>query len=434
MNSAFTSNRRSLSPFWLLAILSGLNLFNYLDRYVACQVVEPIRLSFGLDDHQAGRLNTAFMFGYFVTAPVFGYLGDRMTRKWLIAAGIFVWSLGTVLSGVATGFGSLLGYRVLVGLGEASYATISPSLITDAYGPARRNNALTLFYVAIPVGGALGYLVGSQISEAWGWRWAFIVAGLPGLLLAVCLLPFRDPERGQAEHRQSEAAAKPKANDLLKLLLSPDYSLVVWGYVAATFAMGGFGFWGPSYLIRIAKMTQVQAGTYFATVVAVSGLLGTFGGGFAATAWRKRNPAAYALVLGISALLAAPCATWAFLGGTTTALKCGLAAAIFLCFLGTGPVNTLILETVPVNLRSGAMAMSIFLIHLFGDFWSPEILGYISVRSGSLKLAVLVLPAALLVGGALWLGLGLKTLYRHRRQAPGGADPFQVIKQQPAPP
>lgn len=146
MSSAFTSNRRSLSPFWLLAILSGLNLFNYLDRYVVCQVVEPIRLSFGLTDGQVADLNSAFMLGYFVTAPMFGYLGDRMTRKWLIAAGILVWSLGTVLSGMATGFGSLLGYRVPVGLGEASYATISPTLISDAYGPARRNNALTIFY------------------------------------------------------------------------------------------------------------------------------------------------------------------------------------------------------------------------------------------------------------------------------------------------
>jgi MFS transporter, Spinster family, sphingosine-1-phosphate transporter len=418
MSSAFTSNRRSLSPFWLLAILSGLNLFNYLDRYVAVVVAEPIRLSFGLTDRQEGQLNTAFMLGYFLTAPVFGYLGDRLTRKWLIAAGIFVWSLGTVLSGVATGFGSLLGYRALVGLGEASYATISPSLISDAYSPVRRNNALTIFYVAIPVGSALGYMVGSQISAAWGWRYAFVVAGLPGLLLAVSLLPFREQERGQAEHRQSEAAAKPKAKDILKLLLLPDYSLVVWGYVAYTFAMGGFGFWGPAYLMRVSKMTQVQAGIYFGSVTAIAGLLGTFAGGFAATAWRKRNPAAYALVLGVSTLLAVPCAAWAFLGGTTTALQWGLGASIFLAFLGTGPVNTLILETVPVNLRAGGMAMAIFMIHLFGDFKSAEIVGYLSDRSGSLKLAVLVLPALLLVGGALWLALGLKTLYCHRRQTP----------------
>ena len=126
---------RSLSPFWLLVILTGLNLFNYLDRYVVNQVAEDIRGEFGLTDGQAGRINTAFMIGYFFTAPLFGYLGDRMSRKWLIAAGIFVWSLGTVLSGFASGFISLLTFRILVGLGEASYATISPSLISDSYGP-----------------------------------------------------------------------------------------------------------------------------------------------------------------------------------------------------------------------------------------------------------------------------------------------------------
>jgi len=231
---------RTLSPFWLLFILSGLNLFNYLDRYVVFQVVEPIRLDFGLSDGQAGRINTAFMIGYFLTAPFFGYLGDRLARKWLIAAGIFVWSLGTVLTGLAGGFATLLGYRILVGLGEASYATISPSLISDVYGPAKRNNALTIFYVAIPVGAALGYLAGSRISAAWGWRYAFIVAGLPGLALAASLLPFRDPERGQADGGTDQAARKPGVADVFQLLRLADYNLVVWGYVAYTFALGAF--------------------------------------------------------------------------------------------------------------------------------------------------------------------------------------------------
>ena len=405
--------QKNLSPFWLLFILAGLNLFNYLDRYVVYQVVEPIRLEFGLDDPQAGRINTAFMFGYFLTAPFFGYLGDRMARKWLIAAGILVWSLGTVLSGFATGFISLLGFRIMVGLGEASYATISPSLISDAYGPAQRNNALTVFYVAIPVGAALGYLIGSRISAAWGWRYAFIIAGLPGLVLAVSLLPFREPERGQAEGRQTEAAAKPRLADLLHLLRLPDYNLVVWGYVAYTFAMGAFGFWGPTYLIRVYGMDQKETGTFFTAVTAVSGLVSTFAGGFAATAWRRRNPAAYALTLGISTLAAVPFAAWAFLGGTKTALMVGLAIAIFLLFLGTGPVNTLIIESVPVNLRASAMAMSIFMIHLFGDLWSPEIIGHISKWRGDLKQAVLVLPAVLLVAGGLWLYLGIRTLRPH---------------------
>ncbi len=135
---------RSLSPFWTLFILTGLNLFNYLDRYVVSAVLTPIATEFKVGDGELGRINTIFMLGYFVTSPIFGYLGDRASRKWLIAIGIFIWSLGTVLTGYATSFAWLLAYRVLVGVGEASYATISPSLISDSYPTERRNNALTI--------------------------------------------------------------------------------------------------------------------------------------------------------------------------------------------------------------------------------------------------------------------------------------------------
>ena len=406
---------RTLSPFWLLFILTGLNLFNYLDRYVVNQVVESIRLDFGLTDGQVGRINTAFMIGYFVTSPFFGYLGDRMARKWLIAFGIFIWSLGTVMTGFAGGFGAVLAFRILVGLGEASYATISPSLLSDAFVPEKRNNALTIFYVAIPAGAALGYLLGSYIGAKYGWRHAFIIAGLPGLALAACLLPFKEVERGQSDGVDAHKAKVPGIGDVFKLLKLVDCSLVVWGYVAYTFAMGAFAFWGPTYLMRVYGMSSQSAGTYFGAVTAVAGFASTFIGGFAATAWRKKNPAAYSLTLGISTLAAAPCAAWAFLGGSQQALMIGLAATIFLLFLGTGPVNTLIVETVPVTLRASAMAMSIFMIHLFGDFWSPEIVGHLSDVTGSLKTAVLILPVMLILGGGLWMALGLKTLRAHSR-------------------
>jgi MFS transporter, Spinster family, sphingosine-1-phosphate transporter len=400
---------RNLSPLWLLVILTGLNLLNYMDRYVVNQVVESIKKDFVLSDAQVGLINTAFMIGYFVTAPFFGYLGDRMPRKWLIAFGIFVWSLGTVLTGFATGFASLLAFRILVGLGEASYATIGPSLIADSFGKEKRNNALTIFYVAIPAGAALGYYIGSIIEVQWGWRHAFILPGLPGLLLAACLLPFREPTRGQSDGISAKAEHAPSVSSAFRLLRLTDYNLVVWGYVAYTFVMGAFAFWGPAYLMRIYGMRPESAGTYFGSVTAIAGLLSTFAGGFAATAWRKKNPAAYSLTLGLSTIAAVPFAAWAFLGGSEKALMYGLAAAMFLLFLGTGPVNTLIVETVPANLRASAMALSIFMIHLFGDFWSPEVIGYLSDRLGSLKGAVLILPVVLLVGGALWLALGVKT-------------------------
>src|SRR5438309_5271154 len=201
------------SPFRLLFSLRGLNVLNYLDRSVLNAVRTPLATDFVIGYGDSGRTVTAFMIGYFVTAPFFGYLGDRFSRKWLIAFGIFVWSLGTLLTGFASGFAILLLFRVLVGLGEASYATISPSLLSDAFGATKRNNALTVFYVAIPVGAALGYLIGGEISAKWGWRYAFIWAGVPGVLLALVLLPFQESRRGQADLAEGQTLSKPSLRD-----------------------------------------------------------------------------------------------------------------------------------------------------------------------------------------------------------------------------
>ncbi|MSU57504.1 MAG: MFS transporter [Pedosphaera sp.] len=403
MNAA---GRRQLSPRGLLFILTGLNLFNFLDRYVLSAVLPPLQRDLSLSDGQAGRLATVFMLGYFVTSPVFGWMGDRFTRKWLIAVGIFVWSLGTVLTGFATTFAMMVGFRLLVGVGEASYATISPSLISDSYPAEKRNNALTIFYVAIPVGAALGNIIGGYVAAHWGWRHAFIWAGAPGLLLALTMLPFAEVRRGQSDHA---SAAKPRVRDILKLFLLPDYMLVVLGYTAYTFALGAFGIWGPTFLHRVHGVAVENAGTFFGAVLVVAGLVGTLIGGFAATAWHKRNPAGYAWTLGLSVLVAVPLGFAAFLVHETFWSMTFLAAAMFFLFLSTGPVNTLILESVPANLRASAMAVSIFMIHLFGDMWSPEIVGRIADATGSLRKAVLILPVALLVAAGLWLGLALKT-------------------------
>src|ERR1017187_2735905 len=263
-----------LSPAWVLFILTGLNLFNYLDRFVLSAVLTPLQKDLAINDEQAGRLVTAFMIGYFLTSPIFGWLGDRWSRKWLIAAGIFVWSIGTILTGFAATFAMMLSFRMLVGLGEASYATISPSLISDSYAPAKRNNALTIFYVAIPVGAALGTIIGGIIAAKWGWRHAFIWAGAPGLLLALVMLPFAELKRGQAEGKTVEAAKKPSVRDIVHLVRIPDYVLVVLGYTAYTFALGAFGHWGPTFLHRAHGVAVDQAGAFFGAGPGGAGLWG----------------------------------------------------------------------------------------------------------------------------------------------------------------
>lgn len=398
---------RKLSPFWTLAILTGLNLFNYMDRYILNAVRSPMADTFHINYEESGRVFTAFMVGYFITSPIFGYLGDRVSRKWLIAAGIFVWSLGTVLTGIAGTFTLLLACRALVGVGEASYATISPGLISDSYEPARRNNALTIFYVAIPVGSALGFVFGGQMAEHFGWRQAFYWAGVPGLLLSLVLLPFQDQPRGHADATAPVTKGKPNVKEFLRLFGNLRYMLVILGYIAYTFALGAFAFWGPTFLEKVHGLPTTQADNFFGAVIVGAGLVGTMAGGFAATAWQKRNPAGYAWLLACSILAAVPFSFVAIRSSDTQVAQIFLAAAILLLFLSTGPVNTLILETVPINLRSSAMALSIFMIHLFGDMWSPQIVGWLADHRLNLQGALLILPPMLLVGGIFWLTLAL---------------------------
>jgi MFS family permease len=392
-------------PIASLAVLTGLNLLDYLDRQLLAAVLPPLQKELGIGDEQAGTIATAFMLGYFLTSPIFGYLGDRLPRRWLIAAGVFVWSLGTLLSGHASGLSMLIFFRVLVGFGEASFGTISPGWIADLFSPARRNNAISWFYLAIPVGSALGYILGGWIAAHYGWRAAFLFAGYPGLLLAFVLFLLREPARGATEsHDLTTPPEGPAGWRSYSLLWKyPRYLLVIAGYVAQTFAMGGFSFWAPTFLVRVHHMELAEAGGFFGRTLVLMGLLATLGGGYVATLWQRRTGTGYAWVLVLSALGAIPAAFASFALHDLAQAKLALAAAMFLLFLCTGPLNTLILETVPVRMRASAVAASIFSIHMFGDLWSPKFVGYLSDRSGDLQRACLwALPGALVISAIFW--------------------------------
>lgn len=409
-------SQRSLSPRQLLVILTGLNLLNYLDRYIVAAIIPHIKAEMQLSDGQLGRISTIFMVGYFLSSPFFGYLGDRGSRKWLIATGIFVWSLATVFSGLATSLMGLLLCRLFVGLGEASYATISPSLISDTHPKEKRTNAFTWFYMAIPVGSALGYLVGGLVSSAYGWREAFLWAGAPGLLLALTLLPFREPQRGEVDGAKAEFQQKPTVKDIWALFKIKEFNLLVWGYTFYTFALGAYAYWGPTFMIRAHGMAANEASTFFGAIMVVTGLLGTLIGGFGATKLQKRVPTGLAWTLGLSVLIAAPITFFSFEVESALLSKVLLCFAMFLLFMSTGPINALLIEVVPVNRRASSVALSIFMIHFFGDMWSPEIVGRLSDHFGNLRTALYILPAALVVSAGFWLAF-LKDRETHRQHA-----------------
>ena len=388
----------------LLIVLTVINLFNFIDRYVLSAVLEPIKADLGIkNDADMGRMATAFMLGYFLTSPIFGYLGDRLSRRKLMAIGVVGWSLGTCLTGIAQGFSFMIFCRVMVGLGEASFGAIGPAVISDAFSAERRNKAITFFSLAVPLGAALGFALGGIIASQLGWRSAFFITGLPGFLLAVLLFFIPEPERGQSDSaEEGQAQEKISVKKLTSLFRNKEYLFVNLGYIFYTFAMGAFSFWGPAFLNRVHGMDLADASLFLGPTLVVGGILGTLIGGYFANRWRKKSPAGYSKLLVISVLCAIPFSFVSFLTENTMISMVCIAVSLIFLFQSTGPINTVIVESVSANMRASAMAICIFMIHAFGDLWSPELVGRVSDSAGNLRIGMLILPGAFFLAAVFW--------------------------------
>jgi MFS transporter, Spinster family, sphingosine-1-phosphate transporter len=402
-------------PATILVLLTGLNFINYVDRYLVAAVSPKFQEQLGLSDFETGLAISAFMLGYFVTSPIFGRLGDKpgSKRTVLMAIGVALWSAATAFSGLATGAVSLVCARIAVGVGEASYATLAPTIIDDLAPPGKKNKWLAIFYLAIPVGSALGYLLGGFLEHKWGWRSAFFVAGGPGVLLSLLVLLVREPERhGTIEHIEKDSLGVLKR--------APLYVWCVLGYCAYTFALGGFAAWVPKYLYTVHKMELDKADFGFGIVAVLAGFIGTILGGALADrglkdATEETRVRAYLKYSAITTAVAVPFAALTLAAPTPMIFF----AAIFLCetalFASTSPINAVILGSVPGPLRATAMAVSIFAIHAFGDFPSPPLIGLVSKYSG-LRNALTILPFAIGAGAVLWWLGAKKPLEQPRRQ------------------
>jgi len=262
-----------------------------------------------------------------------------------------------------------------------------------------------IFYLAFPVGSAVGYLLGGAIEHHFGWRAAFFAVGLPGLALAVLTLTAPDPPRGINDVPETAPTAVPAttsyADAMRSLARNRDYVVAVLGYAAYTFALGGMSFWVPTYLHRVRGVTLAEADYVLGVVTVVAGIGGTFLGGYLADLLAKRIRQAYLYVSGISMLAAIPFAWVAFTSVDRTTYMAALFVAEFLAFLSTGPINVVIVSVVPVAMRATAMAGSIFVIHLLGDAAAPWVIGALSDRVG-LARAVLIMPVAVALSGSIW--------------------------------
>jgi sugar phosphate permease len=298
-----------------------------------------------------------------------------------------------------------------VGVGEAAYGTVSPALLADYFPAEQRGRVFAVFSAAIPIGSAAGYVLGGLVDHYFGWRAAFFVAGVPGLLLAYLTSRLFDPPRGGQDGPAAAGAAaghgsvsvgRQALRAYASLLGNAPYTLTVLGYAAYTFALGALAFWTPAFLERERGLARTDATVQFGAIVVVTGFVGTFFGGWLGDRLLPRFRESYLWVSGWSTLAAVPFAWLAFTAHDRSVYTAAIVVAEVLIFMSTGPVNSAIINVVPADRRATAVALSILAIHLLGDVPSPPLIGYVSDLS-SLSRAMLILPVAFGLSGLIWL-------------------------------
>jgi len=381
------------AAYRLLALLSAINLVNYMDRYLLAPVVPAVRAELQITNAQAGALVTAFFLVYMLAAPVVGWLADRYPRKLLIAGGVALWSVATWLSGWAPTYGWLLASRALVGIGEASYSCIVPALLCDLFPREQRGRVLSVFYAAIPVGAALGYVVGGWVGTHFGWRSVFNVGAAPGLVLSCVMLAVREPQRGAADV-VTETAALPIGLLLRRLFHNRDYRHATLGTALSTFALGGLAFWMPAFLTQVRGIPAVRATLIFGGFTLVNGIIANLVGGWVSDAYLRRHPGAHFLVSGWGLWIGLPLAAVTIFVPRHSILLPAAFGAEFFLFLNGGPLNAATVNSVPAGIRSTALGVNMVLIHLLGDLISPPIIGEVADLTHTLMWGVaVVLPA-----------------------------------------
>ncbi|HET9624479.1 MAG TPA: MFS transporter [Kofleriaceae bacterium] len=398
----------------ILALLTALNFLNYIDRAVIAAVLKPMQGELGLSNFEAGLPSSAFLIGYFLVAPLFGARADKGSRKHMITIGVIVWSVGTVASGLVAGFGQLMAARAIVGVGEASFGVLAQTIIDDVTPKDRKGMALAIFFSAIPLGYALGYMIGGALTKHYGWRTAFYVVGAPGIVIALSCLLIAEPTRKLAD-------ARAKLLDGLRACIRlPLFRRAVAGYCAYTGALGAFSYWAPHFLLDRfpGTLDDETANRWFGIVLLAAGAIGTFVGGRWMDAQLRRLPAAPAgapfdapvrkatvnvmlRVCAIGMAIAAPFTVACFVMPSAPGFFALAFVAELGLFLSTSPISAACMHSVPEERRASGVAASIFAIHLLGDLWSTAVLGLLQDVLPVL-LAMMALPLTFAATAVIW--------------------------------
>lgn len=385
---------------YALGILTFINLINYLDRYIVASALPSIQKDLGINNMQSGMLASVFIVVFMLASPLGGYLGDRLPRKYIVTGGVLVWSLATGASGLASSFVTLMIARSIIGIGEAGYGAVAPSIISDLYPREQRTRVLSYFYIAIPVGAALGFLVGDKVTAAYSWHAAFFAGGVPGLILGTLAFFMPEPQRGAMDGPEAETKL-PFMVGLKGLAGNKAFWATTAGYTLMTFAIGGLGNFMPLYMTNERGMVE-NAGTIFGGVTALSGLLGTVAGGLLGDRMDRRREGGGLLLSGVGLLLAGPFMYAAVQVDSKAATFILIGVSQVLLFLNSGPINAAIVNCVQPAFRAFAMGLNVLFIHMLGDAISPTLIGAIADKS-SIGTAIELNVVPVFVGGVALL-------------------------------
>ena len=384
-----------LYPRTALALLTTLNLLNYIDRSVLFAVQPLIESEFHLSKIRLGYLTSAFLAFYMLAAPFTGPLADRFSRKRIIVLGAIFWSGLTLLTAFTHTYWELLVRHTLVGIGEATFVTIAPTYVADLFPEKVRGRIFGIFYLAIPVGTAAGYLLGGKLGPSLGWRFPFYIAAFPGFLLGLAILFLPEPERGRFDSLKET----PERGTLLGLARNPAFWTVTLGMAAGTFSLGGVQVWMPTFLVQARGYSLQAADELFGAIVVIDGILASLAGGWLGDRLLPRMKSSYYFVSAVSMGLGVPVMIMAlFMKGP--AMMPAIAVAAFFLLLNTSPLNTALVNSVGAHIRATAIAVNIFMFHLLGDAFSPTLMGYVADRR-SLQAAFILPVIAMAVSSAI---------------------------------
>ncbi|XP_006863537.1 PREDICTED: protein spinster homolog 3 [Chrysochloris asiatica] len=428
------------------AVLCYINLLNYMNWFIIAGVLLDVQRFFKISDSNAGLLQTVFISCLLLSAPVFGYLGDRYSRKLTLSCGILLWSgAGLSSSFISSQYPWLFFLtRGLVGIGTASYSTIAPTVLGDIFVKDQRTRVLAIFYIFIPVGSGLGYVLGSVVTKLTGnWHWAFRIMPCLEVVALVLLLVFvPDPPRGAAEKQDMADMGGLMSSwcvDVRYLVRNRSFVWSTLGVTAMAFVTGALGFWGPKFLFEAhvihglqlpchQEQCDSQDSLIFGIITVVTGIIGVVLGAEAARRYKKVNPRAEPLICASSLLVAAPCLYLALVLAPSSLLASYVFLALgeLLLSCNWAVVADILLSVVVPRCRGTAEALQITVGHVLGDASSPYLTGLISstLRAGrpnsylqrflSLQHSFLCCAFVIALGGGCFL---LTALHLERDQA-----------------